>query len=76
MTYRPLSPEEGADPTALNNLGDLPGEPPTVYRILKPPTGTPQDWESLIKWSWLRGTDAANPLSEAIRNAITGEVRP
>jgi hypothetical protein len=39
-------------------------------------TLTTQDWESLIEWASLRGTDAANPLSEAIRNAIIGEIRP
>ena len=31
----------GPDPTALKNFGDLPGEPPTVYRELEPPEGTP-----------------------------------
>ena len=31
----------GNDPEALKNLGDLPGEPPSVYRILEPPAGTP-----------------------------------
>ncbi|HXC79179.1 MAG TPA: fibronectin type III domain-containing protein [Candidatus Acidoferrum sp.] len=36
---------------------------------------TTRDWESLISWSDLRGTDAANPLSEAIRQTIVGEVR-
>ncbi len=30
----------GNDPAALKNLGDLPGAPPTVYRILEPPAGT------------------------------------
>jgi len=31
----------GFDPAALKNFGDLPGEPPTVYRTLEPPAGTP-----------------------------------
>ena len=26
---------------ALKNFGDLPGEPPTVFRTLEPPPGTP-----------------------------------
>jgi len=33
--------EIGNDPAALKNFGDLPGEPPSVFRILEPPTGTP-----------------------------------
>jgi hypothetical protein len=32
--------EIGQDPAALKNLGDLPGEPPTVFRVLDPPEGT------------------------------------
>jgi hypothetical protein len=31
----------GTDPAALKNFGDLPGEPPQVYRVLEPPPGTP-----------------------------------
>jgi hypothetical protein len=31
----------GEDPAALKNFGDLPGEPPSVFRILEPPAGTP-----------------------------------
>ena len=31
----------GNDPAALKNFGDLPGAPPTMYRILEPPAGTP-----------------------------------
>jgi hypothetical protein len=33
--------EIGRDPVALKNFGDLPGEPPQVYRVLEPPPGTP-----------------------------------
>jgi len=36
--------EIGLDPAALKNLGDLPGEPPSVYRLLEPPAGTPIQW--------------------------------
>lgn len=33
--------EIGPDPAALKNFGDLPGEPPSVFRSLAPPPGTP-----------------------------------
>ncbi len=31
----------GEDPSALRNLGDLPGDAPQYYRVLEPPAGTP-----------------------------------
>jgi hypothetical protein len=31
----------GQDPEALKNFGDLPGQPPQIYRILEMPAGTP-----------------------------------
>jgi hypothetical protein len=31
----------GENPLKLRDLGDLPGELPTVYRVLEPPAGTP-----------------------------------
>lgn len=33
--------EIGNNPLKLKDLGDLPGQPPSVYRVLEPPPGTP-----------------------------------
>lgn len=33
--------EIGRDPSALKNLGDLPGAPPQYFRVLESPAGTP-----------------------------------
>ncbi|MGH7685481.1 MAG: hypothetical protein ACREN2_01480 [Candidatus Dormibacteria bacterium] len=57
------------------DLNQLPQELQAIQEEGGHVTITTQDWDSLVEWSSLRGTDAANPLAEAIRNAIVSEVR-